>query len=204
MKKVMIIVAILGVGFVSKAQTVSLGPSGSYGGSWITNSAGDGRFNPAWSAGLSLIYSSKSNLGFGAGVNYSAMGNRVVEDGIKNTINANYVRVPLKLIYFFGAPNSAVRPNISAGPTFGFLTDATTASVSQGVKVKTDISNDIRNFDFGVNAAAGLNFRVAPRTWLNTDIAFYQGLTDITKGDNTTRRNGNLGVDVGLLFGLGK
>jgi outer membrane protein W len=204
MKRVMIIGLVLAVGFVSKAQTVSFGPTGGFGHSWITNSAGDGKFNPAWNAGVSLIYSTKSNFGLGADVKYSAEGNKVMEDGITNTINTNYVRVPLKLIYFFGAPNSVVRPKISAGPTFGFLTDASSAASTQGVKVKTDITDDIKSFDFGLNAAAGLNFRLAPRTWLNTDVAFYQGLTDITKSNNSTQHNGNIGVDVGLLFGLGK
>jgi outer membrane protein W len=204
MKRAMIIVAVLAVGFASKAQRVSLGPTGGFGHSWITNSTGDGKFNPAWNLGLSFIYSTKSNFGIGADVKYSAEGNKVVEDGITNTINTNYVRVPLKLIYFFGTEGSAVRPKISAGPTLGFLTGATSAASVQGVKVKTDISDNIKNFDFGVNAAAGLNFRLAPRTWLNTDVAFYQGLTDITKSNNTTQHNGNIGVNVGLLVGLGK
>jgi outer membrane protein W len=204
MKKAMIIVAILGVGLISKAQTVSFGPTGGFGHSWITNSSGDGQFNPAWNVGVSLVYSSRSNFGLGADVKYSAEGNKVTENGVTSTINTNYVRVPLKLIYFFGSPNSAVRPKISAGPTLGFLTGANSAVSDQGVKVKTDITDNIKSFDFGVNAAAGLNFRVAPRTWLNTDIALYQGLTDITKSNNSTQHNGNIGVDVGLLFGLGK
>jgi outer membrane protein W len=204
MKRVMIITAILGIGIISKAQTFSIGPTGGYGHSWITNSSGDSKFNPAWNAGLSFIYSTRSNFGIGADVKYSTEGNKVVENGITNTINANYVRVPLKLIYFFGASNSAVRPKISAGPSFGFLTAANETSNVSGVKVKTDISNDIKNFDFGVDAAAGLNFRLAPRTWLNTDIGYYQGLTDMTKNNNATQRNGNVGVNVGLLVGMGK
>jgi len=204
MKKAMIVVAVLGIGFVSKAQTVSFGPTGGFGHSWISNSAGDGKFNPAWNAGVSFIYSTKSNFGLGADVKYSAEGNKVVEDGITNNINTNYVRVPLKLIYFFGSSNSAVRPKISAGPTFGFLTDASSAVSDQGVKVKTDITDNIKNFDFGLNAAAGLNFRLAPRTWLNTDVAFYQGLTDITRSNSSTQHNSNIGVNVGLLLGVGK
>jgi outer membrane protein W len=191
MKKAMIIAAILGIGIISKAQTVSFGPTGGFGHSWISNSNGDGKFNPAWNAGLSLVYSTKSNWGIGAA-------------GITNTINTNYVRVPVKAIYFFGKQGNAVRPKISAGPTFGFLTDANETSSVSGVKVKTDINDDIKNFDFGVTAAAGLNFRLAQRTWLNTDLAFYQGLTDITKSNDSTQHNGNVGVNVGLLVGLGK
>jgi hypothetical protein len=119
-------------------------------------------------------------------------------------MNANYVRVPLKAIYFFGKSGDVVRPKISAGPTFGFLTDASSATTDEGVKVKTDITDNIKGFDFGVNAAAGLNFRLAQRTWLNTELAYNQGLTDITKSNNSTQHNGNVGVNVGLLVGLGK
>jgi outer membrane protein W len=204
MKKAIIIVAILGIGFLSKAQTFSIGPTGGFGHSWITNSTGDNKFNPAWNAGLSFIYSTRSNFGVGADVKYSAEGNKSTKAGITTNINANYVRVPVKLIYFFGKPGSAVRPKISAGPSFGFLTEANETSSVSGVNVKTDINDDIKNFDFGVTAAAGLNFRLAQRTWLNTDLAFYQGLTDITKNNNSTQRNGNVGVNVGLLLGLGK
>lgn len=204
MKKAMIIVAILGIGMASKAQTFSLGPTGGFGHSWITNSIGDAKFSPAWNAGLSFIYSTKSNFGIGADVKYSAEGNKVQSGDAKNVINTNYVRVPVKLIYFLGKSDDVVRPKISAGPSFGFLTSASSATTVSGVKVKTDITDDIKNFDFGVTAAAGLNFKLAPRTWLNTDLAYYQGLTDITKNNNSTQRNGNVGVNVGLLIGVGK
>jgi outer membrane protein W len=204
MKRAMIIVAILGIGFMSKAQTFSIGPTGGFGHSWITNSTGDNKFNPAWNAGLSFIYSTRSNFGVGADVKYSAEGNKSTKSGITTNINANYVRVPVKLIYFFGKEGSVVRPKISAGPSFGFLTDANETSSVSGVKVKTDINDDIKSFDFGVTAAAGLNFRLAQRTWLNTDLAFYQGLTDMTKNNNSTQHNGNVGVNVGLLVGLRK
>ena len=171
----MIIVATLGIGIISKAQTFSIGPTGGFGHSWITNSAGDSKFNPAWNAGIAAVYSTNSHWGIGADVKYSAEGNKVEELGITNTINTNYVRVPLKAIYFFGKQGDLVRPKISAGPTFGFLTDASEATSDEGVKVKTDISDNIKGFDFGVNAAAGLNFKVAQRTWLNTDVAYYRG-----------------------------
>ena len=102
MKKVMIIVATLGIGIISKAQTFSIGPTVGFGHSWITNSAGDSKFNPAWNAGIAAVYSTNSHWGIGADVKYSAEGNKVEQLGITNTINTNYVRVPLKAIYFFG------------------------------------------------------------------------------------------------------
>jgi len=204
MKRAMMISAILAMGIISRAQTFSIGPTGGYGHSWITNSSGDNKFNPAWNAGLSFVYSTRSNFGIGADVKYSTEGNKTTTADVTNVINANYVRVPVKLIYFFGKQGNAVRPKISAGPSFGFLTDANETSTVSGVKVKTDINDDIKNFDFGVTAAAGLNFRLADRTWLNTDLAYYQGLTDMTKNNSSTQCNGGVGVNVGLLIGMGK
>jgi len=210
--KVMIIAAITGIGFAAKAQTFSIGPTGGYGHSWITNTNGGTKFNPAWNAGIAAVYSTSTHFGLGVDVKYSAEGKTVKDlnsvadgaDNVKTTVNANYVRVPVKAIYFFGDNNSAVRPKIYAGPSFGFLTGGKTNVKENGVVVKTDTRDDIKNFDFGATAGAGLNFKVAPRTWLNTDVAYYQGLTDITKSNNTTQRNGNVGVNVGLLVGLGK
>ena len=214
MKRVLIIAVMVTTGIISKAQTISFGPTGGFGHSWITNSDGDSKFNPAWNAGLSLIYSSKSNFGLGVDVKYSAEGNKTTytaagipeqpNNTVTETVNVNYIRVPVKLIYFFGNNKSAVRPKIYAGPSFGFLTGGNIADELSGIKTKVDTKDYIKNFDFGVTAAAGLNFRVAPRTWLNTDIAFYQGLTDITKSNNSTQHNANVGVNLGLLIGLGK
>ncbi len=205
MKKLTIaIAAVLVMSVFSKlnAQTFSIGPAGSFGHSWINNSNGDTKFNPSWSAGVAFMYSTKSNFGIGADVKYSAEGNKATVSGVDNVINANYIRVPLKLTYFAGKYGSAVRPKIYVGPSFGFLSSANETTTVSNVKVKTDIKDELKNFDFGVTAGAGLNFRLAPKTWLNTDLAFYQGLTDMTKNDNKTLHNGNLGVNVGLLVGL--
>ena len=212
MKKVMIIVAVLGIGIISKEQTFSIGPTGGFGHSWITNTKGETKFNPAWNAGIAAVYSTNEHFGIGVDVKYSAEGKKVKDvngvadggDNLRNTINANYVRVPVKAIYFFGDNNSTVRPKIYAGPSFGLLAGGKTVTNNNGVVSKTDVKNDIKNFDFGATAGAGLNFKVAPRTWLNTDGAFYQGISDINKAGNITQRNGNVGVNVGLLVGLGK
>ena len=208
----MSIAAILVIGYTSKAQTISFGPTGGFGHSYITNTDGDSKFNPMWNAGASFIYSTHSNFGLGVDVKYSAEGNKVnystgVADGSMNAtsiVNANYVRVPVKLIYFFSSDKSVVRPTIYVGPSFGFLTGGQTSTTINNVTVKTPTEDNIKNFDFGVTAAAGLNFKVAPRTWLNTDVAFYQGLTDITKSNTSTQHNANVGVNAGLLIGLGK
>jgi len=205
MKKLSIAVAaFLVVSVFSKlnAQTFSIGPTGGFGHSWINNSGGDAKFNPMWNAGIAFMYSTKTNFGIGADVKYSSEGNKTNISGTDHVIDANYIRVPVKLAYFAGKYGSAVRPKIYVGPSFGFLSSANETTTVSNVKVKTDIKDDVKNFDFGVTAGAGLNFRLAPQTWLNTDLAFYQGLSDMTKNDNKTLHNGNLGLNIGLLVGL--
>lgn len=207
MKKTILAIITLTITSLVSAQNISIGPTGEFGHSWITGTHGDKKFNPMWSAGISFIYSIKTNFGIGADIKYSAEGNKTVINGFagqtKNTINANYIRVPIKLIYFFGKYGNAVRPKIYAGPNFGFLTTVNLISETTGYsKVKTNFKNGIKNFDLGLTAAAGLNFRLASKTWLNTDVAFYQGLSNITKNEGITQHNGNLGVNVGLLVGL--
>ena len=214
MKKLIILfIAIFIASVISKlsAQTLSIGPTGSFGHSWISNVDGDTKFNPYWNAGLSFIYSTKTSFGIGADVKYSAEGNKRdfqtigPADGlidVTGTINANYIRVPLKLIYFGGKYGNTVRPKVYVGPSFGFLTSANQIYHELNGKTKQDIKRFMKSFDFGVSAGAGLNFKLASKTWLNTDLAFYQGLSNITKNEGRTQHNANLGVNVGLLFGL--
>ena len=211
MKKLTILFAALFmVSAISKlnAQTFSIGPTAGFGHSWITNIDGDGKFNPMWSAGFSFIYSNKTNFGIGVDIKYSSEGNKKhYKPGDNGStvdfvgiINENYIRVPVKIIYFAAKYGSAVRPKLYVGPSFGFLTSAN--QVYDDDKTKQDIKRFMKSFDFGITAGAGLNFRLASKTWLNTDLAFYQGLSNITKNQGTTQHNGNLGVNVGLLLGL--
>lgn len=213
MKKLTILfAAFFIVSAISKlnAQRFSIGPTTGFGHSWITNIDGDGKFNTMWSAGLSFIYSTKTNFGIGADIKYSSEGNKkhylTGEEGrtadFTGVINENYIRVPVKLIYFAGKYGSAFRPKLWVGPSFGFLTSANQVNDYSDGKMKQDIKDYMKDFDFGVTAGAGLNFRLAPKTWLNTDLAFYQGLSNITKNEGTTQHNGSLGVNVGLLVGL--
>ena len=213
MKKAVIIVAILSAGIFTKAQNISIGPTAGFGHSWISGLDLEGKFNAAWNGGLSLIYSTQTNFGIGMDIKYSSEGNKVTYIGegipeeplttVTRTVDANYIRVPLKLIYFFGKYGSAVRPKIYAGPSFGFFTGGEVVEEVGESKFRSDTKDNIKNFDLGVTAAAGLNFRLAPRTWLNTDLAFYQGFSDISK-DGSTQHNGNVGINVGLLVGLSK
>ena len=105
--------------------------------------------------------------------------------------------IPIRIIYFWGEFGDPVRPKVFVGPTLGFLMAAETGSI--------DIKDQYNGFDFGLHGGLGANFQLGERSWLNTDITYTQGLTDITKSDfsEDVNRNGNIRLNVGLLFGLG-
>lgn len=205
MKKLMILLLVVGSAVTAKSQNVSFGPSAGFGHSWISDVNGDKKFMPSYNAGLTLVYSTKTNWGFGADVKYSGEGVKVKsgtgDDDV--TTRLNYIRVPLKAIYFFGQYGQKVRPKVAFGPTLGFLTNAKTTTDINGQETEVDIENNIKGFDIGLQGSVGLNFRLAPNTWLNTDLSYYHGLNDITKSASSDIKNRNLGINVGVAFGIG-
>ena len=127
MKKILA-VCMVSVGFsmVAKAQSFSIGPNAGYGTTWLDNFK-DKKYKSAGNVGLSFIYSTKSSFGIGADVKYSFEGGKrqyaTTVPGVTATEEAslNYLRVPIKAMWFFGSYGQRVRPKITLGPSFGFL-----------------------------------------------------------------------------------
>lgn len=211
MKKLVIALTALVLASTAKAQNLSLGPTIGFGHSWITDFGGDAAFHPSFNFGGSLVYSSNAHWGFGIDLKFSREGGKIqnvyvldsfIDD--KRTINNDYLRVPLKVIYFFNEYGNPVRPKISLGPTFGFLVGGKTTYETGSISHVTDTKNYFKNFDLGLQGSAGINFRLAKNTWLNTDLSYYQGLMDVIKTNTgEASHNGNIGVNVGLTFGIG-
>lgn len=205
MKKFFLGLIVITSATFAKAQTVSLGPTAGFGHASITNiDNADHKFKPAWNAGLSATYSWNSGFGIGADLKASGEGVKLENGTTTQTLNANYIRVPLKAMWFFGEYGQAVRPKIYLGPSFGFLIGGETTTTVSGVKTITQTKDRLNSFDFGVQAGVGINFRVSPNTWLNTDLSYYHGITDINKtAQSQKNHNMNVGINVGLLFGIG-
>lgn len=205
MKRIMIVLALASGAVAAHAQNLSLGPTAGFGHSWTSSDNGnvDGRFHPSYNIGGKLVYSFVSHWGVSADVKFSSEGETLGPDNDnKSVFRANYIRVPLQGIYFFGEYGNKVRPKISVGPSFGFLVGGEYKTYSNGNVTNTVKTKDIaESFDFGLTGAAGLNVRVAKATWLNADIAYYHGLTDVVS--NGDAKNRNIGVNIGVLFPLG-
>lgn len=194
----------------AKAQHLSLGPTAGFGHSFLSDGDGDtkNRFHPSYNIGGKLVYSTLTNWGFSLDAKYSGEGGTIGDNSDdKLKLNLNYIRVPLQAIYFFGKVGNAIRPKVSLGPSFGFLVGGKIKNYTNGSVVAEVKAKDyVKSFDLGINGAVGLNFRIAKATWLNADISYTHGLTNISKiaGDDNSLKQRNLGLNLGVLFPIGK
>ena len=202
MKKIVILLAFVSASVISYSQNnnsiippqpieqskFSIGVKGAFGHSFLMPYSNPS-FMPSWDAGISAIYSPFEHLGFGIEGTYSREGVKFETPEYTSETELNYVRVPVKLIYFFRDYEKDFRPKVAIGPTIGFLTNK---GENAGYN-KTDI---------GANASLGFNYRLLRAVWLNLDASYYQGLTDVYKSNNEKDLNGNVRLNLGLSFGF--
>lgn len=176
-------------------KTFSLGPSVGFGHTGIRNTSGTDIFKPSWSAGLILNYSTNKHIGFAADVLYSLEGGRIESNDVEIDLTLQYIRVPLKAVYFFGAAENDFRPKVTLGPSLAYLIDANSDVEDVGT---TDVTSAYERFDIGLNASLGFNWKLATKIWLNTDLNYYTGFIGI----RPNQYNSNFGLKVGVAFGL--
>ena len=207
MKKWMMILVVCMSAKSLLAQHLSIGPTAGFGHGWLTTSDTENRtktlFHPTYNVGAKLVYSIMSNWGVSADVLFSNEGGtRGIDNNTKSSLRINYIRVPLQAIYFFGKYGDKIRPKISIGPSFGFLIGATQKDYVNGTKINEEsVTNQLNKVDVGLNAAVGANIRLCKSTWLNTDITYYNGFTNLAKIGNSKQRG--IGLNIGVLFPLG-
>ncbi|MES2775955.1 MAG: porin family protein [Bacteroidota bacterium] len=215
MKKVVAVALVAFAGMATvNAQNVSLGPVASFNHSWITGtSQSDRQFNPGFKVGATLTYSINPNWGVGGDLLFANEGAKaeatVGNTKFTNKTNLNYIRIPLKGTYFFGSLGDRFRPKLYAGPSFGILAGGKIISETEnhalGTKVRTEAnSRDSYNgFDFGAIVGTGFNYRIGTATWLNFDLNYTNGFSDITKSDASFLSNRNYGIGLGVTFPIG-
>lgn len=209
MKKIIrFTLAVLSISGSTMAQdNLSFGGTAGFGHTWLSN-ASNSKYQPAGNLGLSLTYSTETNWGFGADLKWSIEGGKTSTPNFTNTTRLDYVRVPVKVMYFFGERGNAFRPKLTIGPSVGFLiggkNEATTITGDTKTTVETAAKEYVKAVDLGVNASAGFNYRLVDRTWLNVDLNYYHGLTDIIEAAAIDQKNRNIGINVGVSFGIGK
>lgn len=199
MKKVFILGLVV-ISLAAKAQlNVSLGPTAGFGHAWMSGD-GNNKYKPSGNFGLQLIYSANEHLGAGMDLKYSIEGGKKEFNGGTYEARLNYLRIPLKGFYFFNDYGDRIRPKVSLGPSFGFLLGGKQTLGS----TENEVKDDFKNFDIGIEATAGVHWRLVTNTWLTLDLNYYHGLADISESEASKNKNRNLGVNVGLVFGIAK
>lgn len=200
MKKVLFAIVALSTGFFAQAQQSSLGPSVGLNYAWLSdrdNTTG----RPSFNIGLTYTYSIIQNGGLGIDLRYSEEGTKQEVNGVELTTKLNYVRLPIKFFYFFGQLEDNFRPKIFAGPSLGFLVGGKSEIASEFGTTEVDSKDYFENFDVGVNAGLGFNYRLVESIWLNFGVAYTHGLTNVVKsGPETFNRNVN--VNLGVAWGF--
>jgi hypothetical protein len=208
MKKNFLGLLCISMAVLTFGQNTSLGINGGIGNAWIKNYS-NRKFKTAGNIGLCLIYSTKSNFGLGADLKYSIEGGKMVQNNVTTTTSIDYVRVPLKVMYFLGKYGQRVRPKISIGPSLGFLIGGETeieGTIGSVPVTSSYKAKDLyKGFDIGLNASVGFNYRLVKYTWFLADINYYNGFSDIRKvqsSNSSKLSNNNLTLNVGVNWGL--
>ena len=185
---------------IAHTQEFSLGPTVGINNSWIDNVPGDIHAQIGFNAGLTLVYSTEEHWGVGMDLKYSGEGVQTKLRGITAHSHLNYVRIPVKILYFFNSFGNDFRPKVYLGPSFGLLAGGKTEQFLEVGTVKVDSKDVYEDFDLGLVFGTGFNYRIAPRTWLNVDLAYNHGFTDIAKFGEGYNRNVNM--NIGIAWGL--
>ena len=152
-----------------------------------------------YTAGVFVNYSTESRFGLNGQLLYSRLGGQNA-DGISK-VNLDYVQIPVMGTYYLNGRGNKFRPKLMAGPYVGFLVNAVNEN---SVSINPESANrPYKGFDAGAALGVGLNFTVAPKVWINTDVRYNIGLTQVM---NTIPDvfNRSWGINVGLSFALGQ
>ncbi len=174
----------------------SIGPTVGYNHSWVSGEPDGTSAKPGFNVGLIYNYSLKEHWGLGAGLLYSVEGYHI--DGTDTDANIAYVRIPLRLQYFFGEWGQAFRPKLYAGPSLAFLAGAKTKQGSNTI----DFKDQVEGFDVGLLVGLGFNYRLKDRMWLNLDLGYTHGFLDLNKIELFENNNRLINANVGLAFGF--
>jgi len=221
MKKKIILLGILAIScFSVRSQTLTVGPKVGVNVTTLTNLEGL-ESRAGFTAGGFLVYSFIENFGVGVDLLYSKEGARYefdVRDGddfarYKFKTDLNYFRINVPFNYFFFKQENAFRPKIFAGPSLGILLSAKNKSelisatgnsmtVQEGT---TTVTGNYKTADFGALIGTGFNCRLAESTWLNFDVAYHIGASDIASHPENNAdpiHNSGFAFTLGVGFGF--
>ncbi len=145
---------------------------------------------PNYQVGALMEYKFNDRIGISPEVVFASQGGKFDILGVKTKYTLNYINVPV-LLKFYATEDFS----IDFGPQVGFNVYSHLITEPAGVKVDTNIKDDVKTVDFGLGLGATYNL---------TENAFVQarytlGLTKISK-DGSDVKNGNIQIAFGWKF----
>ena len=193
MKKVLLTIAMVALGFTANAQEITFGVKA---GLNIANLSGDtpegssGRTSFHVGGAVEIEVSDKFSIQ--PELVYSAQGMKFEQEGVDLTMKLDYLNVPLMAKYYVAEGFS-----LEIGPQIGFNLSAKAKGEQGGVSATTDLE-EISSIDFGANFGFGYKLD----SGLNFGARYNLGLSNVIDSDNTNEssKNGVFQVSVGYNF----
>lgn len=166
-------------------------------------------------AGLTLQYDLSERFGIRLGAGYQRKGMRdeVLFTDVNGTptgtadvsYTTDFLTFPLMARYAFG---QATRFSIGLGPYAGMLLQAQERWSGEGLEGGTnERTDDLEPWDFGLSASAGAAWSLGGNLWLNAEVRYDKGLTDISAlpvVDDGSIRTNAVSLLVGCSYRFGK
>lgn len=193
MIKVVLTSILLSVAYLSiNAQTLSIGPVIGVNSSSISK-VENGERLMGLSAGIFANYSINEKIGLNVKALFSQMG--IASSVSDDKFRLNYVQIPLSGVYFFGETGDKFRPKVFLGPYVGILLAAKNGDI--------DIKQSFKSVDFGGQAGLGFNYSLKERMWLNVDLSYMAGFSNVYDTEIIEGKNNALSLNIGLSFPIG-
>ena len=196
MKKITLLVFALFVNFFASGQNFSVGPILGLNVSNLSGDIENNSFKTGFAGGVFANYSITTDFGLTGQLLYSQQGVSSDFGGVESKIRLDYLQVPVLGAYYFG--KDKFRPKVLLGPQFGFL-------LSAKDKDGNDLDPNGQIFetsDISIVAGLGFNYNLAPKIWLNADVRYNFGTSNISKVAGTELRNQHFAVMVGVSIGF--
>jgi outer membrane protein W len=214
MKKIILIFSSIFCALLTFGQRASIGITVGSGTTWMSNTNQMVVHKETCNVGATFVYSTEAHWGLGVDVKYSREGYKHTYDGtmqytgknMDERVSSDFIRIPIRAIYYFNDNSHKIRPNISVGPSFGFLTGGKIRNEDDmhHIYTKTPVMDAYKIFDFGIQGTVGVTFKLMESLWLSTDIAYYNGFLAQNKNGTANVMNRNVVLNLGLRIGIGQ
>lgn len=196
MKKITLSLLLLLSNFLAFGQNFSIGPILGLNVSNLSGDIENNSFKMGFAGGAFANYSITTDFGLTGQLLFSQQGAKTEFGGVENKIRLDYLQVPVLGAYYFG--KDKFRPKVLLGPQFGFLL---TAKDKDGNDLDPN-GQIFETSDISIVAGAGFNYNLAPKIWLNADVRYNFGTSNISKVSGTELRNQHFAITVGVSIGF--